>query len=175
MVEADSDQAAVLDFMASPEAYEAGAGDVERIETHASVVLLAGSRAYKVKRAVKYPFLDFSTLENRHRALCNELVINRRTAPQLYLEVIPITRGRDGKFHVGIDTDDFWLNARERRRRRERCGGENGEQHGTAHANTPLGQRRLCSAFQSSRPARASAGSFSCAAFDADLPRFLAK
>ena len=101
MEEADSDQAAVLDFMASPEAYEAGAGDVERIETHASVVLLAGSRAYKVKRAVKYPFLDFSTLENRHRALCNELVINRRTAPQLYLEVIPITRGRDGKFHVG--------------------------------------------------------------------------
>ena len=38
-------------------------GEVERIETHASVVFLAGPRAYKIKRAVKYPFLDFSTLE----------------------------------------------------------------------------------------------------------------
>ena len=66
--------------------------NVDRIETHASVVFLAGSRAYKIKRAVKYPFLDFSTLEKRHRALLNELALNRRTAPQIYLEVIPITQ-----------------------------------------------------------------------------------
>jgi hypothetical protein len=101
MGEADHDQAAVLDFMASPEAYESDAGPVDRIETHASVVFLAGSRAYKIKRAVKYPFLDFSTLEKRHRALLNELALNRRTAPQLYLEVIPITRCDNGKFHLG--------------------------------------------------------------------------
>jgi len=55
MGEANSDQAAVLDFMASPEAYEAGEAAVDRIETHASVVFLAESRAYKIKRAVRFP------------------------------------------------------------------------------------------------------------------------
>ena len=74
---------------------------VDRIETHASVVFLAGSRAYKIKRAVKYPFLDFSTLGKRHRALLNELALNRRTAPQLYLEVIPITIGNEENFALG--------------------------------------------------------------------------
>lgn len=101
MGEANSDQAAVLDFMASHEAYGSPAGPVDRIETHASVVFLAGSHAYKIKRAVKYPFLDFSTLEKRHRALRNELALNRRTAPQLYFEVIPITIGDDTRFHLG--------------------------------------------------------------------------
>ena len=100
MGEANSDQAAVLDFMASPKAYELDAGPVDRIETHASVVFLAGSHAYKIKRAVKYPFLDFSTLEKRHRALLNELALNRRTAPQLYLEVIPITIGKNANFFL---------------------------------------------------------------------------
>lgn len=100
MGEAPSDQGAVLDFMASPDAHDLGRGAVERIETHASVVFLAGSRAYKIKRAVKYPFLDFSTLEKRRHALLNELALNRRTAPELYLEVVPITLGYNGKFHL---------------------------------------------------------------------------
>jgi hypothetical protein len=98
---ANSEQAAVLDFMGSPEAYGLSKPRVERIKTHASVVFLAEDRAYKIKRAVRYPFLDFSTLEKRHRALENELVINRRTAPQLYFEVIPITHGENGKFQLG--------------------------------------------------------------------------
>ena len=101
MGEANSDQAAVLDFMASPKAYSSGDFAVDRIETHASVVFLAETRAYKIKRAVKYPFLDFSTLKKRHRALLNELALNRRTAPQLYLEVIPITVGDKGEFLLG--------------------------------------------------------------------------
>ena len=58
-------------------------------------VFLAGAFAYKVKRAVKYPFLDFSTLEKRRAALLNELRVNRRTAPQLYLEVVPDNRRRE--------------------------------------------------------------------------------
>src|SRR6478752_7965606 len=91
MGEARSDQAAVLDFMASPNAYGSVHGKVERIDTHASIVFLAGARAYKLKRAVKYPFLDFSTLGLRRRALLNELRLNRRTAPHLYLEVLTIT------------------------------------------------------------------------------------
>src|SRR4249920_693723 len=100
MGEARSDQAAVLDFMASPDAYGSVHGKVERIETHASVVFLAGPRAYKIKRAVKYPFLDFSTLELRRRALFNELRLNRRTAPHIYLEVLPITVDDGGRFHI---------------------------------------------------------------------------
>jgi uncharacterized protein len=101
MGEADSDQAKVLDFMASPRAYEPAPERVERIETHASVVFLAGDRAYKAKRAVKYPFLDFSSLEKRRRACLNELSINRRTAPHLYLEVAPITIRDNGEFRLG--------------------------------------------------------------------------
>ena len=100
MGEARSDQAAVLDFMASPDAYGSAHGKVERIETHASAVFLAGPRAYKLKRAVKYPFLDFSNLGLRRRALLNELRLNRRTAPHLYLEVLPITIDKGGKFHI---------------------------------------------------------------------------
>ena len=105
MGEAKSDQVAVLDFMASPGAYDSAPTEVDRIDTHASVVFLAGTRAYKIKRAVKYPFLDFSTLERRRRALLNELRLNRRTAPPLYLEVIPITADEHRKFHVGGQGD----------------------------------------------------------------------
>jgi uncharacterized protein len=95
----DSVQGEVLDFMGRAEAYDPPA-PVERIDTHASIVFLAGPFAYKLKRAVKYQFLDFSTLEKRRLACLNELRLNTRTAPQLYLEVIPITRGEDGGFHL---------------------------------------------------------------------------
>ena len=101
MAEAQSLQAKVLEFMGRPEAYTPPPATVERIETHASVVFLAGTFAYKVKRAVKYPFLDFSTLERRHAACLNELRVNSRTAPQLYLEVVPITISEGGAFRLG--------------------------------------------------------------------------
>jgi aminoglycoside phosphotransferase family enzyme/predicted kinase len=64
-------------------------------------VFLAGAFAYKVKRAVKYPFLDFSTLARRHAACLNELRVNARTAPQLYLEVVPVTLDEGGAFRLG--------------------------------------------------------------------------
>jgi aminoglycoside phosphotransferase family enzyme/predicted kinase len=101
MGEADCLQAKVLDFLALPHVYDPPPATVERIETHASIVFLAGAYAYKVKRAVKYPFLDFSSLEKRHRALRNELRVNARTAPQLYLDVVPITVGDNGGFRIG--------------------------------------------------------------------------
>lgn len=93
-------QAKLLEFMGRPEAYDPSPATVERIETHASVVFLAGDFAYKVKRAVRYPFLDFSTVEQRHAACLNELRINTRTAPQLYLEVVPISINGDGTFRL---------------------------------------------------------------------------
>jgi aminoglycoside phosphotransferase family enzyme/predicted kinase len=98
MIEAKDEQAKVLDFLALPRAYPGQPATVERIDTHISIVFLAGSFAYKVKRAVKYPFVDFSTLAKRHRACLEELRINKRTAPQLYLEVVPITLNREGIF-----------------------------------------------------------------------------
>jgi len=61
------------------------------IETHISWVLLAGDDAWKIKKPLKLDFLDFSTLEQRHAACLEELRINRRTAPGLYLDVVPIT------------------------------------------------------------------------------------
>jgi len=94
-------QAEVFDFLGRAEAYDPPAATVERIDTHASSVFLAGPFAYKVKQAVKYPFLDFSTLEKRRAACLNELRVNARTAPQLYLEVLPITAGTSGKFQIG--------------------------------------------------------------------------
>jgi len=90
------DQAKLLDFMGQRDAYDPAPAAVDRIETHASVVFLAGPLAYKVKKAVRYPFLDFSTLENREAALRNELRLNQRAAPELYRAVVPITAHREG-------------------------------------------------------------------------------
>jgi aminoglycoside phosphotransferase family enzyme/predicted kinase len=93
------DQTEVLEFLSSPAAH--GGAEVERIETHASVVFLAGSRAFKLKRAVRYDYLDFSDAERR-RMLCEaEVRINRRTAPSLYLGVVPVTRSVDGSLQLG--------------------------------------------------------------------------
>lgn len=103
MKKADSLKAKALDFLGRPEAYDPSPTTVERIETHVSVVFLAGAFAYKVKRAVTYNFLDFSTLERRRIACLNELRVNSRTAPQLYLEVFPLTLGSNGAFRFGGD------------------------------------------------------------------------
>ena len=61
------------------------------VRTHISTVILAGETAYKLKRPVRLPFLDFSLLSQRRFFLEEELRINRRTAPQLYLDVLPVT------------------------------------------------------------------------------------
>src|SRR5437773_12545918 len=90
------EQRDVIAFLREPSSYE-GADRVEIIETHASIVFLAGDRAYKLKRAVKYSYLDFSTAERRRLACVAELELNRRTAPELYLEVRAVIRGADGE------------------------------------------------------------------------------
>jgi hypothetical protein len=81
------DQQAVIAFLSEPSSYGPAIEQVEIIETHVSVVFLAGDCAYKLKRAVKYPYLDFSTSDHRRRACDAELALYRRTAPTLYLEV----------------------------------------------------------------------------------------
>ncbi len=95
------DQSDLIAFLSRPDAYGGGVGEVERIDTHISAVFLAGDRAYKLKRAVKLPYLDFSTAALRRAACEAELAINRRTAPGLYLGVVAVTRGPAGGLEIG--------------------------------------------------------------------------
>ncbi len=94
------DQSEVIAFLTSPEAYGLTKGRVERIDTHAALVFLAGARATKIKRAVSYPYLDFSSLEKRHAACLHEVELNRRTAPDLYLGVAAIRRDAHGGLYL---------------------------------------------------------------------------
>jgi aminoglycoside phosphotransferase family enzyme/predicted kinase len=80
----------LIDSLRDPKVFGAGVSTVELIETHISWVLLAGEHAYKIKKPVKLPFLDFSTLDKRAHFCHEELRINRRLAPELYLAVVPI-------------------------------------------------------------------------------------
>jgi hypothetical protein len=88
------DQSEVIEFLSRPATH--GTSDVERLETHASVVFLAGDHALKLKRAVQYDYLDFSTCDRRRRMCEAELLLNRRTAPTLYERLVPVTREADG-------------------------------------------------------------------------------
>ena len=88
------DQADTVAFLADPSTY--GGAPVEMIETHISRIFLAGDRAWKMKRAVRLPYADFSTPSLRLAACRAELTLNRRTAPALYLRVRRLTREADG-------------------------------------------------------------------------------
>ena len=72
------------------DAYDHPVEAIELVDTHISWVLLTGTYAYKVKKPVKFPFLDFSTRERRKKFCNEELRLNRRLAPSLYLGVVPI-------------------------------------------------------------------------------------
>lgn len=89
----------VAAFLADPASH--GGAAVERVETHAAIVFLAGDRAYKLKRAVRYPYLDYSTAERRRAACVEELRLNRRTAPSLYLGLESVVRRADGALAFG--------------------------------------------------------------------------
>ncbi|MDP3242504.1 MAG: AAA family ATPase [Reyranella sp.] len=91
IVEDQSETIAFLEAELKPE---------RRIDTHGAVVFLCRERAYKLKRAVKFPYMDFST-EGRRAAMCAaEIDVNRRSAPEIYLGVAPVLR-RDGRLALG--------------------------------------------------------------------------
>jgi uncharacterized protein len=94
-------QEKVFAFLSDPAAH--GNTPVRRIDTHAASVFLAGPRALKIKRAVRFPFLDYSTLVKRKSACEEEIKINRSFAPQIYLRVIPITRREDETLSIDGD------------------------------------------------------------------------
>lgn len=93
------DQSEVIAFLADRLA------PVRRIDTHGAVVFLSGDRAYKLKRAVKFPYMDFSTEARRATMCAAEIDINRQLAPEIYLGVAPIRRGEGGRLVLGEPGD----------------------------------------------------------------------
>src|SRR5215468_2778378 len=97
-------QSEVIDFLADPISYS-GVDRVERFETHGNLVFLAGSEAWKIKRAVRFAYMDFSTLQLRHAACRREVEINRRFGSDLYLGCVPIVRSPAGNLAFGGEGD----------------------------------------------------------------------
>ncbi len=89
-------QEQVIRFLSDPAVFGPDTERVDKIETHVSLVFLGADRVLKLKRAVSFPYLDFSTPELRRRACEAEIRINRRTAPSIYLGVCAVTREADG-------------------------------------------------------------------------------
>src|SRR6185503_7973650 len=87
---------AIVRWLEAPEAYPQRPERVEHIETHISHVFLAGSDVYKLKKPVKYDFLDYTTLAAREQTCREEVRLNRRLAPHAYLGVVPIAADAGG-------------------------------------------------------------------------------
>ncbi|HEX7044703.1 MAG TPA: AAA family ATPase [Burkholderiales bacterium] len=90
-----TDQEALIAALEDPRRYPHPVERVERLETHISYVLLAGDYAYKIKKGIDLGFLDFRTLAARKHYCEEELRLNRRLAPELYLDVVSITGSPD--------------------------------------------------------------------------------
>lgn len=91
------DRSAVVRWLADPANHADRPREIETIETHISQVFLSNRFVYKLKKPVRFDFLDFSSLEKRERACREEVRLNRRMAPEAYLDVIRITRDAAGR------------------------------------------------------------------------------
>lgn len=104
----------VEDQSATTAYLEARLAPQKRIDTHGAMVFLTPERAFKLKRAVKFPYMDFSTVAIRRAMCAAEVEINSRLAPEIYLGVAPIRKALDGTLtmgEVGQPADDAvdWL------------------------------------------------------------------
>jgi aminoglycoside phosphotransferase family enzyme/predicted kinase len=95
MVEASEQRPELVSAMLEPGFYPDRPGSLELRETHISWVFLAGERAYKVKKPLVLPFLDYGSLERRREMCREEVRLNRRLAPEIYLRVVSIVRDGD--------------------------------------------------------------------------------
>jgi len=102
-----------------PSAYPGPIDHVQRIDTHVSTVLLAGDYAYKLRKPVNLGFLDFSTLEQRRRDCEEELRLNRRTAPQLYIDIVAVVGPPESPRFVDAASGEPIIDAAVRMRRFE--------------------------------------------------------
>lgn len=97
-------------FLKRPESYPDRPNAVEAVETHLAWVFLTDRHAYKLKKPVRYPFLDFTTVAARHCDAQDEVRLNRRLAPGVYLEIVALTAREQGRLAVGGDgTPVDWL------------------------------------------------------------------
>ncbi len=94
-------QSEVIEFLLRPDTHGADSASVDSLETHCAVVFFAGQTVYKLKKAVKFSYLDFSTVELRRKACLAEVELNSRTAPQIYRRALPIGRAPDGSLRLG--------------------------------------------------------------------------
>ncbi len=90
----------VVEALKKPETYNKSPKKIEIKQTHISYVFLTNDYVYKVKKAVNFGFLDFSTLEKRHNFCEKELVLNQRLCGDMYLEVVPINQSISGKIRI---------------------------------------------------------------------------
>jgi uncharacterized protein len=98
-----------IDFLRRADAYRPPVPAVTPHETHMSYVFLAGDRVFKLKKPVRFPYLDFSTLERREAACRAELKLNRRLAPDVYRDVVPLVRSAGGLAIGGDGETVDWL------------------------------------------------------------------
>jgi uncharacterized protein len=98
-----------VEFLSQAGAYAHPVSGVVRRETHMSWVFLAGERVYKLKKPVRFPYLDFSSLQRREAACRAELRLNRRLAPDVYLDVMPLTATARGLAIGGDAAIVDWL------------------------------------------------------------------
>lgn len=105
MLKTETDQAsqseAIVQLLQQPTAYAERPKQVQTIETHISWVFLTERYAYKLKKPVSFDFLDFSTAELREQACREELRLNRRLAPDVYIDVAPISPDQFGRLRLG--------------------------------------------------------------------------
>lgn len=107
-------------YLRRPDSYPERPSHVDALETHMSWVFITDRHAYKLKKPVRHDFLDFSTLEARRRCCEEELRLNRRLAPDVYLDVVPLTADASGRLALAGDGMPVeWL-VRMRRLPRER-------------------------------------------------------
>jgi len=93
--------AAKIDFLRRPESYPGRVKRVRAVETHISWVFLTEKHAYKLKKPLRYPILNFASLESRRRNSLAELCLNRRLAPGVYLAVVPLKLDPEGRLGLG--------------------------------------------------------------------------
>jgi aminoglycoside phosphotransferase family enzyme/predicted kinase len=86
----------IIDFFLDPRNYDHAVDRVEHAQTHVSHLFFAGDYVYKVKKPVNLGFLDFSTLDKRRAAAMAELELNRRVAPEVYIDLVAVHRDGDG-------------------------------------------------------------------------------
>ena len=100
-------QKEIVEALLKPSAYEENPGNIELCQTHISFVFLTEKFVFKLKKAVDFGFLDFSTLEKRRFYCEKELELNRRLCPDLYLEVVPINKSNVFKIKGDGETVEY--------------------------------------------------------------------